>query len=129
MAEPGLGLFVFDGGYERVHYALSIAAAALAINRPVGLLFSGPAVEALRPDGWSRLADPDGIAARQEAAGVADAETLYDACITLGARVTVCEMSLAARSIGAADLRLGTATGGIVGFLADRPAGAQLLFI
>lgn len=128
MAEAGLGLFVFDGGYERVHYALSVAAAALAINRPVGLLFSGPAVEALRPDGWSRLADPDGIAQRQRAAGVADAETLYDACVTLGARITACELSLATRGLAAAALRPGVAPGGIVGFLADRP-GAQILFV
>lgn len=128
MAEPGLGLFVFDGTYERVHYALSIAAAALAINRPVGLLFSGPAVEALVPDHWSRLPDPQGIAARQAAAGVADAETLYDACVSLDARITACEMALATRGLSASMLRHGVAVGGIVGFLADRP-GAQLLFV
>jgi predicted peroxiredoxin len=128
MAEPGLGLFVFDGGFERVHYALSIAAAALAVNRPVGMLFSGPAVEALRRDGWSRLADPDGIGARQAASGVADAETLYDACVALGARITACEMALATRGLAASALRPGVMPGGIVGFLADRP-GAQLLFV
>ncbi len=130
MAESGpLGIVLFDGGHERVHYALSLAAAALALDRPVAILIAGPAVEALTEAGWGVLRDPEGIAQSQARAGVADIETLWRACRDLGARITVCEAALATRTLTPERLREALPVGGLVGFLADCPPGSAILFV
>jgi len=140
MAEK-LGLLVESGCYDRVHYGLAIAAAALASNRPVTLMFSMAAVRALeaadadgRP-GWTRLhSAPDQPApaeadAALSARGVAGFEDLLAACVALGARVMVCEMGLRALDLAPADLRddVPLLPGGLVTFLAEADGGAMLL--
>lgn len=128
----GLSLVVFSGGFDRVHYALSIAAAAAAVGRPVSLLFAGRAVRALLPGGWPDL-DPaeDGTppATRDAvcaARGVAGFDELLESCAALGVHMVACEMALRlldppAAAAPRADL--GATVGGIVGFL-DRSAGS-----
>ena len=62
MAEPSereqgrLSIVVHSGAFDRVHYALMMAAAAAAVDRPVTLFFTMGATQALRrPDGWVNL--------------------------------------------------------------------------
>lgn len=144
MAGPDkLSLVVFSGGFERVHYALVMASAALASNRRVTLFFTGRALLALagsdaagRP-GWHRL-DPaedgsppavrDAVFAER---GVAGFEELLEACVALGATVMVCEMGLRAVGLDPADLRpdVPVVAGGVVTFLNDIPAGGTTLFV
>ena len=56
-----LSLVVFSGDYDRVHYALAMAAAAAATARPVTMLFTMGAIHALRAaqangvPGWAML--------------------------------------------------------------------------
>ncbi|MFD2234478.1 DsrE family protein [Phaeospirillum tilakii] len=135
MAEK-LGLLVESGLYDRVHYGLAIAAAALAVNRPVTLMFSMAAVRALEAaDGWTRLAVLPGQPSPAEAdaalcaRGVAGFEELLAACAALGARLMVCEMGLRALGLTEADLRrdVTLAPGGLVTFLAETEGGALLL--
>ena len=140
MAEK-LGLLVESALYDRVHYGLAIAAAALAVNRPVTLMFSMAAVRALEPadaagrPGWARLAalpgqpDPAEADAALCARGVAGFEELLAACAALGARLMVCEMGLRALGLTEADLRgdVTLAPGGLVTFLAETEGGALLL--
>ena len=143
MAGRGLSLVVFSGGFDRVHYALAMAAAALATGAPVSLLFTGRALPALvesgeaeRP-GWHALdaaddgsapAVRDGVLAGR---GVAGFEELLTACAALGATVIVCEMGLRALGLPAG-VRLRAdiphRVGGIVTFLGAAGAGG-ILFV
>ncbi len=55
-----LSVVVFSGAFDKVHYALAMAAAALASNRAATLFFTMAGVRALLPEdgdgpGWRRL--------------------------------------------------------------------------
>jgi len=80
----GLSVIVRSGDYESAHYALALAAAALAVNKKAVLFFTMGGLRALQGppaplDGWDRDA-----VHRQR--GVGDFETLLAACVELGAR-------------------------------------------
>ena len=130
MAEP-LGIVVFDGRFDRVHYALVMASAAAAIDRPATLFFTGGAVRALRPGGWRDLdGDPDGEAARLAERGVATFAGLLDACRDLGVRFIACELGLRTDGLtaDALDPRLGVEIAGMVTLL-DRCRRGQIVFV
>ncbi|MBP2228359.1 peroxiredoxin family protein [Azospirillum agricola] len=140
----GLAIVLFAGGFDRVHYALVMASAAAATNRPVTLFFTGRALGALLPGsgpeapGWHGL-DPadDGSApaARDRwfaGNGVATFEELLEACVLLGVRVMACEMGLRALGLPASTaLRADVPVqgGGVVTFLNEAPKGAAMLFV
>lgn len=141
MAEP-LTLVVFSGGYDRVHYALAMAAAALAIDRPVTLFFTMGALHGLRRadaegPGWRHLAPGEsGLAppvadARLTGDRLAGFEELLTACGALGARLMVCEMGLRAVGLAGGDLRddLRFVPGGLATLLADAPPGGAMVFV
>jgi len=132
-----LSIVVRSGAFERIHYALAMAAAAAAVDRPTTLFFTMAALRALAsaaPDGapgWTAL---PGAATRDQdfiARGVAGFETLLDACKALGVTLMVCEMGLRASGLERADLRddLAYREGGIVTFLDDASADGAMLFI
>ena len=107
----GLSIIVFSGGFDRVHYALSMAAAA-AINRAATLFFSGRALRALLPnDGWQTLNPADDgttPAVRNThfaAAGIATWAELFSACTALNVTIMACEMGLRAEGLTLQDLR------------------------
>ncbi|SEH64468.1 DsrE family protein [Magnetospirillum fulvum] len=138
-----LALVVFSGGFDRVHYALAIAAAALACNRPVTLFFTMEATRALArpgPDGrpgWAGLtAGPSGQSAFDHdealrAKGIAGFEDLLAACVALGASVMVCEMGLRAIGLGLDALRddVPLHPGGLVTFLTEIGGDGATMFI
>ncbi|MBF0393361.1 MAG: DsrE/DsrF/DrsH-like family protein [Alphaproteobacteria bacterium] len=133
-----LSIVVFSGGFERVHYALVMAAAAVASNTPVTLFFTmGAARALLNPDGWRRLPteepglDAQAMDAGFASRGVATFEELLSACVALGVKVMVCEMGLRALNIDPADLRpdVPVDSGGVVTFLADASRDGGMLFI
>lgn len=130
MAETApLGLILLDGGYERVHYGLAMAASALAVNRPAVLFVTNRALFALAGEqGWRRLdGDPVGAEAARKAAGVAGLPELLEACAALGARIIACEMGLRTAGLAANDLRSDMAieVAGLVSFYNALPPGAQ----
>ncbi|MEI6557186.1 MAG: hypothetical protein WCO00_02180 [Rhodospirillaceae bacterium] len=143
MVGAKLSLVVFSGGFDRVHYALAMAAAAAATGRPVSLLITGRALAALvdsgdpaRP-GWTDLDTADdgaAPAARNQTLvgrGVAGFEELLTAAAALGVTVIVCEMGL--RALGPAGGRRLRAdiphrVGGIVSFL-GAAEGGSILFV
>ena len=61
---------VFSGRYEKVHYALAMASAAVAVNKPATLFFTMEAIRGLGKEdgtgnpGWHALKAQDGRAAR-----------------------------------------------------------------
>lgn len=141
-APEKLSLVVFSGDYDKVHYALAMASAALAVNRPATLFFTMAAIRGLakadaegRP-GWAALkSDGDGGAEARDRdhgeRGVATFEELLSACVQLGASFMVCEMGLRAVSLEAADLRddVPFQEGGLVTFLNDASADGAMVFI
>ena len=66
-----LSIVVFSGDFDRIHYALVMAAAAVASNTPVTLFFTmwaGRALEAPLAEGkpaWTRLKCSDGQGGRR----------------------------------------------------------------
>ena len=138
-----LSLVVFSASYDRVHYALATAAAALSINTSVTLFFTMGAVRALlAPDGdgrpgWKSLPVEAGggdSTARDDALkakGIGDFEELLTACAALGATIMVCEMGLRAEGTRLTELRddLEIAEGGLVTFLRDATPDGAMLFI
>lgn len=137
-----LSIIVFAGDFERMHYALVLAAGAAALGTPVTLFFTMGASRALvaaDPDGvpgWRAMPAEaggrggevdDGFAAR----GVATFETLLAACVELGVRFLVCEMGLKALGIDRATLRddVRFAEGGVATFLDGASRDGAMLFI
>ena len=122
----GLSIIVRSGKYEDAHYALAMAAAALAVNQAAVLFFTMSGLRALMSqpalDDWERDA-----LNRQR--GVGDFETLLQACIELGARFIVCEMGLRSLAIDRASLRADVpfTVAGIVTLLEETKPGMHLV--
>ena len=140
---PGLGLVVFSGAFDRVHYALVMASAAAAIGRRVTLFFTMEACRLLvapETDGtpaWRRLpagermGDAGAMDDDFKRRGIGDFEQLLAACQEMGVTFLVCEMGLRAIGLGRADLRADIAIeeGGVVTFLGDVPGAGSFLFV
>ncbi|MDI1285775.1 MAG: DsrE family protein [Reyranella sp.] len=130
--QGGLSVIVRAGDYESVHYALALAAAALAVNKPAVLFFTMAGIRALTgpPPNLENggLADWDRDALNRER-GVGDFETLLQACVELGCRFIVCEMGLRALDIDRTSLRTDVpfTIAGIVTLLEETKPGMHLL--
>lgn len=128
MSVDKLSLVVFSGDFERVHYALVMAAGAVASNKAVTLFFTMGAARALVD--WRTL---PGAAADDDlrAKGLAGFDELLEACVALGVTFMVCEMGLKALGIDAGSLRpdVPVTPGGVVTFLADASRDGGMLFI
>ncbi|MGB0696259.1 MAG: DsrE family protein [Rhodospirillaceae bacterium] len=121
--KPALAVTLLSGCYERVHFALSLAAAAAALDRPVVLFFTMGGCETLRAPnlagdqteavpGWQGLwtEDPSLRDARStdqqfQDQGLPGLETLLSALSALGARFLLCEAGLRARKMTQDNLR------------------------
>jgi len=141
----GFSAVVFSGDFERVHYALVMAAAALAIDKPATLFFTMGAARALlgpSPDGtpaWRSLpggASFPGLAGGDADDGfkrrkVADFEDLLQSCVALGCRFMICDMGLRALDLEGAAMRkdVPIVTGGMATFLMDAHEGGHLVFV
>ena len=129
MSEGGLSIIVRSGKYEDAHYALAVAAAAVAVNKPAVLFFTMAGIRALTGpppalDDWQR----DAVNKQR---GVGDFETLLQACVELGVRFIVCEMGLRSLAIDRTKLRADVpfTVAGIVTLLEETKPGMHLLEI
>ena len=129
MSEGGLSIIVRSGKYEDAHYALALAAAAVAVNKPAVLFFTMAGIRSLSGpppalDDWAR----DAINKQR---GVGDFETLLQACVELGVRFIVCEMGLRSLAIDRTTLRADVpfTVAGIVTLLEETRSGMHLLEI
>jgi peroxiredoxin family protein len=129
MSEGGLSIIVRSGKYEDVHYALAMAAAAIAVNKTTVLFFTMSGIHALMGsppplEDWARDA-------QNKARGVGDFETLLQACVELGVRFIVCEMGLRSLAIDRTKLRADVpfTVAGIVTLLEETRPGMHLLEI
>ena len=127
MASPDkLSLIVQSGDYDRVHYALVMASAALATGKPVTLFFTMAGTRALT-DGWADDAREKAFAAD----GLATYEELLEACRELKATFMVCELGLRAENLSAGDLRadIVITEGSAVSFLYDASRHGAMLYV
>ena len=125
--EGGVSVIVRSGDYERAHYALALASAALAVNKPAVLFFTMNGLRALM--GPPATLDDWGRDAVYRERGVGDFETLLQACVELGCRFIVCEMGLRALGIDRGQLRADVpfTVAGIVTLLDETKPGMHLL--
>jgi len=141
-APKQLSIIVFAGDFDRVHYALTIAAAALAVNTPTTLFFTMGALRALLPagpaeGGWRGLlptedgSSPSAADARLVARGLAGFEEMLSSCVALDVKTMACEMGLRAVGLSADQLRkdVPIVPGGLVTFLADASRDGAMLFV
>ncbi len=127
MSDGGVSVILRSGDYESAHYALALAAAALAVNKPAVLFFTMGGIRALAGSPPA-LNDWDRDALNRER-GVGDFETLLQACVELGCRFIVCEMGLRSLDIDRASLRTDVpfTIAGIVTLLEETRPGMHLL--
>jgi peroxiredoxin family protein len=145
MAEH-LGLVVQSGQFDRVQYALAIASAAAALDRPVTLFVTLGAARAFmvedergRRPAWAGLplspelvepgiSEGGALDARNRERGIAGFEELLAASASLGVELMVCEMGLRAVGLEMAALRtdLPLVPGGLATLLAK---GGQLVVL
>jgi peroxiredoxin family protein len=122
----GVSVIVRSGDYESAHYALALASAALAVNKPAVLFFTMNGLRALTQPpgltGWGRDA-------MYRERGVGDFETLLQACVELGCRFIVCDMGLRALGIDVGSLRKDVpfTVAGIVTLYEETKPGMHLL--
>lgn len=139
-----LSIVVHSGRVDKIHYALVMASAAAAINKPAMLFFTMEACHALRKadaDGshpWQSMPVSNGSAQNggemdQQFAKrqVATFEELITSCAELGVTFMVCEMGLRALDISRDDLRndIDFKEGGVVSFLNAASKDGTVLFI
>ncbi|MEM7119810.1 MAG: DsrE family protein [Pseudomonadota bacterium] len=126
-----LSIVVHAGAFDRVHYALMMAAAAAAVDRPVTLFFTMGATQALRrPDGWVNLSGAEWDDHLKER-NIADFETLLLSCAAMDVGFMVCEAGLKAEDMSAEDLRddIAIEVSGLVTFFGQTEAEGQTLFV
>ncbi|MGY9056677.1 MAG: hypothetical protein ACKVGZ_13940 [Alphaproteobacteria bacterium] len=128
--KPGLGIIIQSGAVDRVHYALLFAAGAAAVGRPVTLFFTMAGcrcfggVSQLLPSGDGR--QPTAYDSDLLAKGIAGFEELWESLEALDACFQACDSGLHASDVTAPDSVKIT---GVVGFLSDVGATAQLLYV
>jgi peroxiredoxin family protein len=133
-----LSLVVASGVYEKVHYALVMAAGAAAIGTPVTLFFTmGACVTLTKEPGWRALPsekddhDADSRDAAFASNGVATFDELIESCAELGVSFMVCEMGM--RAEGLDDEQLTTdipiQRTGVVTFMNDASKDGALVYI
>jgi peroxiredoxin family protein len=138
-----LSVIVYSGAYDRIHYALVLAAAAAAIGRQVTLFFTMGACKALMRAGadgkpaWRKLplSEGKGKGGKRDdgygKSGVATFEELLASCVQFGVTFMVCEMGLRALGLEGKPLRddVPITQGGIVSFLNDASKDGAVLFV
>lgn len=142
-----LSIVVYAGTFDKVHYALVMAAAAAAMGKPVTLFFTMGGIRALMAplgDGtpaWRSMpvssdSGLEGVSGGQvddtfKERGVATFEELLQACTELNVKFMVCEMGLRAMGMERDDLRKDVTikAGGVVTFLNDASASGATILI
>ncbi|MEE2996738.1 MAG: DsrE family protein [Pseudomonadota bacterium] len=121
-----LSLIIQSGEFNRVHYGLVMASAALATGKDVTLFFTMDGTRAIT------LGFADGPQEKMLAQkGLATFEELLIACAEMDATFMVCEMGMRATAVSRGQLRtdIKITEGSAVSFLADASANGAILYI
>lgn len=129
-AKPPLAMVIQSGTVDRVHYALLFAAGAAAMGRDVTLFFTMAGCKAFEGVGALLPAEDGTSAAAYDSAlvakGIAGFDELWESLEALDARFQACDTGLLAADVKAPE---GVAVTGVVGFLADAGANAQIVWV
>lgn len=107
----GLAIIIGSAAHDRLHAALSLAAAAAALGRDVAVYFHADAASVADP---AMRWDED---ARFAAAGAPTIGELLESTLELGAVFTVCQTGLALADLAAIEIDPRLEPGGLVDFL------------
>ncbi|MEC7463910.1 MAG: DsrE family protein [Pseudomonadota bacterium] len=127
MASPDkLSLIVQSSDFDRVHYALVIASAALATGKPVTLFFTMEGIRALTLN----FVDAKAEAALKQKQ-LATFEELLAVCAEMGASFMFCEMGLRVSQVKREQFRsdIEVREGSVVSFIADASSSGAMLYI
>ena len=125
----GLALVLHSDAPDRLHYALVLAAAAAAIDRPVILFFAGPSILAATTNpGWRGLPGAEAFQARCAAAKIAGIPELLEAVTALGGARLACELAVSLANLTPNQLDSGVEISGAVTFL-TRAKDFETLFV
>lgn len=122
---PGLGILLLDKHYERVHYGLMMAAAALACSRKVVVFATNHAIHGLCKQ-WEGLEGANVEDKKIRANGVGGLVELREAIIEMGGELLACEAGLKIAAISPDRLLPEVKISGIVTFL-DKTRSSQLI--
>jgi peroxiredoxin family protein len=143
-----LSIIIFSGYYDKIHYALVMAAAAAAVGRSVTLFFTMGACQALKLSdssgnpSWHKLplsekhkSETDNCGKTRDdqyaAQKLATFDSLLESCIQLDVTFMVCELGLKAEGLKKLNLRtdIPFQEGGVVTFLNDTSKDGKVIFI
>lgn len=121
-----LSLIIQSGDFDRVHYALVLASAALATGKAVTLFFTMDGTRALVP-GFADVPQETMLAQKN----LATFEELIAACAEMEATFMVCEMGMRAAGVGRGQFRrdIKISEGSAVSFIADASADGAMLYV
>lgn len=115
-----LAIIVGSAAHDRLHAALSLAAASAALGREISVYLHAEAV---------RIADPAAVwdeDTRFAAAGAPTLRELIDSAVELGVAITACQTGLALAGLSAESLKPGITAGGLIDYL-SRAGGAEIM--
>lgn len=138
-----LSIVIYDGHFDKIHYALAMASAAAVIDTSVTLFFTMDAAKALMKSAdigvaaWRVLpvSQGDGDGGTMDdyfaAQKIGTFEELLSACLELGVVIMVCEMGLKARGLSVDAVRddIPVRAGGLVTLLSNAHADGSVVFI
>jgi len=112
--------------YDKVHSALVLASAALAIGKSVTLFFTMSGTRTLT-HGWVKKGQEEIFKKK----GLATFETLLDACNKMDASIMVCPMGLSSVDLTDQDLRkdIKIIEGSAVSFISDLEINGSVLYV
>ncbi len=108
---PALALILAEPRDERVWTVLSLAATAAALGRTVSIFLSGNAAE-IAANRYQSGGD-----SKRSAYCVATVAELFESCLELGVRFTVCQTGLHLCELAAEDVHVAIECGGLTGFM------------
>jgi uncharacterized protein len=120
-SDAALGVLLLSGTHDRAHYAFVVASGAAALGRKVVIFATNLGCLALCRD-WSQLADTERDE-RIKGRGVADLETLREACVELDVQMIACEAGLRAEAIDPSRLLDNVEVAGLATFLSAVGSG------
>ena len=121
-----LSLIIQSGDFDRAHYALVMASAALATGKAVTLFFTMEGTRAL-VSGFADVPQETMLAQKN----LATFEELIAACADMDATFMVCEMGMRAAGVGRGQFRpdIEITEGSVVSFIADASADGAMLYV
>ena len=135
-----INLLFYSGNFDKIHFGLTTASAALAVNIKTKLFFTMDAINSLTKEkdsfGWHDLKSDkasNGKKRNEELLllGIPGFEELLETCEILQAQFMICETGLLSSGIQSSSLRndISYYNGGLITFLSDYENNSSTIFL